>query len=96
MRQQYQMRRVVREFVYYPWAIVRHEADRSLQRIPKRYVELSCGHWKRDPWEVYANETAVRLADVLHHLFTPDETRKSRCYHCAREALVKTIGEPTQ
>lgn len=63
-------------------------AREYLRQIPdsnvyQRMVELECGHTKRDPFEVYGNETAVAIKEVAHKL-DPTIERKCRCYKCGQ------------
>lgn len=73
-RRHWSMQRVVR--VYLDYINLRY----SFAKAP--YVLLACGHRKRDPWDVYSNEKAVRMRAGLHYAFTPNATRKCRCYRC--------------
>ena len=84
MRKPFRIRTVVREYFWCPWACGRHESAGRLRQEVRRYVELSCGHEKRDPFEVYGNETAVQIRDLVRHLAEPGQARKCRCYQCGK------------
>lgn len=60
----------------------RLQQDPHLRGVVYTFIVLDCGHIKRDPWEVYQNETAVRMAAILHHTMTPGAVRKVRCHQC--------------
>lgn len=87
----FKMQKVVREFVAYPLHFAREPLLRA-PHIMHSFVELECGHIKRDPWEVYGNETAVRVQAGLHKLHDqfyqagqvdePPRPRKCRCREC--------------
>lgn len=87
------MQRVVRTFKRQPpWAVSAIAfAQKKGQPEPthavwaeETAVQLACGHIKRDPWEAYGNERAVRVRAGLHAIFSPDAERKCRCYKCKR------------
>ncbi len=89
MKMPHKIREVTREFVAYPLHFAREPALRQ-PHIMHAFVELSCGHIKRDPWDVYANETAVRVQSGLRAFAEAvgekQKPRRCRCYQCAKVA----------
>ncbi len=80
------MRKVVRQYFAYPVSYMREPVLRQ-PHVYHVYVELCCGHVKRDPWDVYSNETAVRVRAAVNALAAElgePEDRKVRCYVCGK------------
>lgn len=94
-RKGFKMRAVTREFTAVPacWGRepILRAAVASGSHPGLAFVELSCGHIKRDPWAVYGNETAVRVRAGLQQFQTllheagraeAPVARRCRCREC--------------
>lgn len=77
----FKMQTVVRSFEATPfdWA---SSKEACLRNAKWTFILLSCGHAKRDPWESYQNETAVRVRSTLARVFGPQGVRRARCAQC--------------
>lgn len=94
MRHPYRMRPVVRTFMAAPVSWGKEPVLRALMsdeyrmmRWP-RWVEMACGHIRRDTEQVYGNETAVRVRAafrVMAEATGEAVPRKCRCYECAKQ-----------
>lgn len=94
MRNPYRMQPVVRTYVASPVRWGREPVLRELMSNPARaaewprWVELACGHARRDTDQVYGNETAIRVRAGLRAFFESrgleQKPRKCRCYECAK------------
>jgi hypothetical protein len=82
-RGSHKMRRVQFRFRAAPrdWATDPRHAE--LAHVRWTWLLLECGHVKRDPLEVYGNETAVRVRAVFHALDQSHTSRRVRCHQCA-------------
>jgi hypothetical protein len=97
MRGGYKVRTVARTFRATPfdWG---KRPEPVLRDALWTFLVMDCGHIKRDPWETYGNETAVKVQAACHNILTPDAVRRVRCYQCVsgrpQAGIPKALASP--